>query len=101
MCLGVAEYQTNNHLSLMCGKRIGRYVACIVGLCALCQDKFVDIESSLQVVQAARKQLEEEEGECQKENLDVQLQLEKLENIFKQTKAKLNHWKKEVGLCHV
>jgi Ni,Fe-hydrogenase III component G len=55
-----------------------------------------EVEAALVEVRKEVGGLEEEEAEIQKEQLEVKVQLEKFDNILKDSKAKLKHWKKEV-----
>ena len=79
---------------------IRRYTATSMLYMAWFQDKVAEVEASLEGIKAEIGQLEEEEGAIQKDQLEVRMQLEKFENILKENKAKLKHWRKEVRhLC--
>lgn len=45
--------------------------------------------------------LEEEENAVKKDTIEVHMQLEKCENILKETKAKIKHWRKEVKTAYL
>ena len=61
------------------------------------QDKVAEVEASLEGIRAEIGELEEEEGAIKRDQLEVRMQLEKFDNILKENKAKLRHWRKEVS----
>ncbi|XP_070213062.1 structural maintenance of chromosomes protein 4-like [Littorina saxatilis] len=61
------------------------------------QEKVTEVEAALEAIRGEMGQLEEEEGAVEKDQLEVRVRLEKIEEILKENKAKIKHWKKELS----
>ena len=58
-------------------------------------------ETALSDVNKVIAELEQEENKLQKEVIDVKNELEKYQNLMKDSQSKIKHWKKEVGYMNL